>query len=379
MSKSRIRLMTAASLCVVAVALLVFVSVSSAGSKAVNKQKATSAKDFGGMAGLIKAAKKEGKLTIVACPRNWADYGQIMDTFTKMYGIKITDNIPEGSSQDEVNQVNQLAGTSRQPDVVDLGANVMLANRALFAPYKVVNWAHIPANLKDKTGIWYADYAGYESIGYDANVVKPAPTDVKSLLNSAYKGMVALNGDPTGASAAFHGVVMAALANGGSADNIQPGLDFFKTLKHDGNFIPVNPTSATIAAGQTPIVIDWDYNQLGAKSTLPAGSAINWKWVVPKNDVVSSFYEQAVVKDCPHPAAARLWEEFLYSTAMNAGQNWFLRGGAHPVLQQWMTTAGTIDKKALAALPTVVGTPVTLTQAQLAAGQKLCQAQWPNL
>jgi len=249
----------------------------------------------------------------------------------------------------------------------------------LFTPYKVVNWKNIPASLKDSGGRWYADYTGYEAIGYDANVVKPAPTSVKSLMNSAYKGMVALNGDPTGASAAFNGVVMAALANGGTGNNIQPGITFFKQLKAAGNFIPVNPTSATIASGQTPIVIDWDYNQLGAKQSLPAGSAINWKWVVPANDVVSSYYEQAVVKNCPHPAAARLWEEYLYSTAKNGGQNWFLRGGAHPVLQQFMTKNGTIDKTALNSLPKVVGTPVQLTQEQLQVGQTLLKAQWPNL
>jgi putative spermidine/putrescine transport system substrate-binding protein len=379
MFKSRIRFMTTASLCVVAVALLVFVSVSSASTKAVNKQKATSAKAFGGMAGLIKAAKKEGKLNVIALPDNWADYGQIMKQFSKQYGIKITSQNPNGNSQDEVNAVNQLAGTGRQPDVVDLGANVMLNNQALFAPYKVVNWAHIPANLKQKTGIWYADYTGYESIGYDANVVKPAPTTMKDLLKSAYKGMVALNGDPTTASAAFNGVVMAAVANGGSANNIQPGIDFFKQLKHDGNLLPVDPTPATIASGQTPIVIDWDYNQLGAKQSLPSGSSINWKWVVPANDVVSSYYEQAIVKGCPHPAAARLWQEYLYSTAMTGGQNWWLRGGAHPVFQGWMTQTGTIDKKALAAAPKVTGTPVQLSQAQLVAGQALVKAQWPNL
>jgi putative spermidine/putrescine transport system substrate-binding protein len=328
------------------------------------------------MDGLVKAAQAEGALNVIALPDNWADYGQIMAAFQQKYGIKITSENPNGNSQDEVNAVKQLKGTSRQPDVVDLGANVMLANTDLFAPYKVAEWDQIPADLKDPTGIWYADYTGYESIGYDANVVKPAPTSVNDLLKPAYKGKVALNGDPTTASAAFNGVVMAALANGGSADNIQPGIDFFKKLKQVGNFLPVDPTPATIASGQTPIVIDWDYNQLGAKQSLPSGSSVDWKWIVPKNDVVSSYYEQAIVKGCPHPAAARLWEEFLYSAT---GQNWWLKGGAHPVLQQWMTSNGTIDKVTLSQMPPVVGTPVQLNQDQLAKGQALVQAQWPNL
>jgi len=369
--------MTALIVGAVIVAVLAFAAVAyGSTTRAVNKQTAQSANAFGGMAALVQAAKKEGKLNVIALPNNWADYGQLIAAFQKKYGIKITSENPNGNSQDEVNAVNQLKGTSRQPDVVDLGANVMLANVNLFTPYRVVEWTHIPTALKDAKARWYADYAGYESIGYDANVVKPAPTSVKSLLGSAYKHMVALNGDPTTASAAFNGVVMAALANGGSANNIQLGINFFKSLKGAGNFLPVDPTPATIASGQTPIVIDWDYNQLGAKQSLPSGSSINWKWIVPKNDIVSSFYEQAIVKNCPHPAAARLWQEFLYSTT---GSNWWLRGGAHPVLQQWMTSNGTIDKKALAALPKVVGTPIQLTQSQLTKGQALVQAQWPNL
>jgi len=380
MDSSRIRKMTALFATTVLVVVIAFAAVAyGANSRAVNKQKADSAKDFGGMKALIKAAKKEGKLNTIALPAMWANYGVIMKRFQKKYGIKITNAQPEASSQEEINAVLQLKGTSRMPDVLDLGANVALANTKLYAPYKVANWKHIPKGLKDSKGRWYADYTGYMAIGYDANVVKPAPTSVKSLSNAAYKGMVFLNGDPTAAAAAFNGVVMASLANGGSPNNMQPGITFFKNLKASGNFQTVNPTAATIAAGQTPIVIDWDYNQLGAKNSLPQGSSINWKWIVPKNNVVSSYYIQAIVKGCPHPAAARLWQEFLYSNAKDGGQNEFLRGGAHPVLQQWMTKTGTIDKKTLKKMPKVTGTPVQLTQAQVAKGQALCAQQWPNL
>ena len=52
---------------------------------------------------------------------------------------------------------------------------------------------------------------------------------------------------------------MASVANGGSADDIAPGVDFFKKLNDAGNFLPVDPTAATIESGQTPVVIDWDY------------------------------------------------------------------------------------------------------------------------
>lgn len=332
---------------------------------------ATSAAYFGGMAGLVKAAQKEGTLNVIALPPDWADYGQIISSFEAKYHIKVNSAQPDGNSTDEVNAVMQLRGTNRAPDVVDLGSNVMIANVNLFTPYKVAEWNEIPANLKDPNGTWYADYAGYESIGYNPAKV-PAPTSVNDLLKPAYKGMVALNGNPLQASAGFHGVVMAALANGGSASNIAPGVSFFTKLSKSGNLLPVDPTPATIVSGATPVVIDWDYNNEAAAAEAKA-KGITWKTIIPANDVVAAYYEQAINKDAPHPAAARLWEEYLYSTV---GQNWWLRGGAHPVLENVMIKDGTIDKAALAAQPTAIGTPVALTQDQLSAGQAYLQAHW---
>jgi putative spermidine/putrescine transport system substrate-binding protein len=163
------------------------------------------------------------------------------------------------------------------------------------------------------------------SIGYDAGRV-PAIARVEDLLKPEFKGKVALNGNPTQASAGFHGVMMAALANGGSADNVEPGLEFFKKLKAAGNFLPVDPTPATIASGETPVVIDWEYLNVAQSKQLEG--QIDWKLAVPEGAVVGAYYVQAINKDAPHPAAARLWQEFLYS---DEGQNIWLRGFARPV------------------------------------------------
>src|SRR6478672_12629737 len=196
------------------------------------------------------------------------------------------------------------------------------------------------------------------SIGYDAGKVR-APASVTDLLKPGYNGKFALNGDPTKAGAAFSGVVMASLGNGGSADDVSKGVDFFKKLKAAGNFLPVDPTPATIESGQTPVVIDWDYLNV-AQGTKLKGK-VDWKTVVPPNAAVGGYYVQAINKDAPHPAAARLWEEFLYS---DQGQNLWLKGGARPVRAEEMAQAGTIDKTAYAALPKVSGTPVFITEAQ---------------
>jgi putative spermidine/putrescine transport system substrate-binding protein len=340
----------------------------------VSASKATSAAGFGGMDALVAAAKAEGALNVIALPRTWANYGAIMDAFTAKYGIKITDANPDGSSQDELNAVKQLGASNRAPDVLDVGqaAAVNGAAANLFAPYQVATWADIPAGQKDSTGRYYNDYGGYISIGYDADKVKVAPTSLKSLDDPQYKNQVALNGDPTKANAALSGVYAAAIANGGSLDNIQPGLDFFAHLKSDGVFVPVEATQATIQSGQTPITLDWDYLQASAAAGLKS-KGVNWKVVVPSDALFGGFYNQAISASAPHPAAARLWEEFLYSTD---GQNLWLQGQARPAELTAMQTAGTADATALAALPPVTGTPQFPTQAQITTASNLVVAGW---
>jgi putative spermidine/putrescine transport system substrate-binding protein len=331
---------------------------------------AASAADLGGMDALVTAAKKEGQLNVIALPPDWANYGEIIKAFGDKYGIKVNSAQPDAASQDEINAANQLKGQGGAPDVFDLGGAVAAANTALFAPYKVATFADIPDNLKDANGTWTNDYGGYMSIGYDSGKV-PAPASVADLLKPQYKGKVALNGDPTQAGAAFSGVVMAALGSGGSADDIAPGVDFFGKLKKAGNFLPVDPTPATVESGQTPLVIDWDYLNVAQGAKLKG--KLDWKTVVPANAVVGSYYVQAINKGAPHPAAARLWEEFLYS---DQGQNLWLKGGARPVRADAMQKAGTIDATAFAALPKVQGTPVFLTDAQTTKAKDYLASNW---
>ena len=180
---------------------------------------ATSAEELGGMDALVEAAKEEGTLNVIALPPDWANYGEMISTFSEKYGITVDSAQPDASSQDEINAAEQLAGTDRAPDVFDLGSAVARANVDLFAPYQVETWDEIPDELKDPEGRHVSDYTGFMSIGYDAGSV-PAPTSVEDLLGPEYKGKVALNGDPTQAGAAFNGVVMAAIGTGGSADDI---------------------------------------------------------------------------------------------------------------------------------------------------------------
>lgn len=344
---------------------------SGSGAKAAT---ATSAQAMGGMDALVKAAKAEGTLNVIALPPSWANYGAMLKAFTDKYGIKINSALPDGSSSDELAAVTSQKGQSRAPDVLDVGGSYALqaAAQNLLAPYQVATWGDIPDNQKDPKGNWYNDYGGFISFGCNMSKVKVCPTTFKELLDPQYAKQVALNGNPTKAAAAFSGVWAASLANGGSLDDIGKGIDFFGKVKKAGNFNPVEVTPATLQSGETPISIDWDYVNAGMVSTLQK-AGVTLKVNVPTDGVFGSFYDQAISKFAPHPAAARLWEEFLYS---DQGQNIWLQGLSRPVRLPAMQKAGTADPTALKALPQVQGTVEFPSQDQTKAAQKVVADRW---
>jgi putative spermidine/putrescine transport system substrate-binding protein len=329
----------------------------------------------GGMNALVAAAKKEGHLNVITLPSDWANYGTIMKDFQAKYGITITDENPDGTSQDELNAIAQTKGQSRAPDVVDVGTAFAAKGETDgdWAPYEVQTWSDIPSDSKASDGDYYADYGGYVAIGYDAAKVKTPPTSFKDLLNPEYKNMIALNGSPTEAGAAFAGVYAAALANGGSFGNIAPGVSYFKQLKQVGNFVPVTGSATTMESGQTPILVWWDY--LLASEVAP--SVKDLKIVIPSDAHYASYYDQAISKYAPDPAAARLWEEYLYSTT---GQNLFLEGGTRPIELPSLVSAGTVNKQAYAALPPAPsGTTTFPSIAQQNTAENVVAQQWPTV
>jgi putative spermidine/putrescine transport system substrate-binding protein len=330
----------------------------------------------GGMADLIKNAKKEGKLNAIALPRDWANYGELMDTFTKKYGISITDDNPDGSSAQENEAIRSLKGDSRAPDAVDVGVSFAIAgaNEGLYAKYFPSTYKTIPRAMKDTRGFWMGDYWGAISIGYNQNLISNPPKTWKDLLKPEYKGKVALNGSPLTSNSAVSGVIAAAIANGGSASDVGPGIDFFAQLKKSGNFIPVQTTPATVASGQTPISIDWDYNNLAYIKGAPSA---RWGVSIPSDGVYGGYYAQAVNATAPHPYAARLWQEFIYS---DQGQILYLKGFAHPARFNDLAQRKVLPKSLLSALPA----PSLYAKAKFASiGQQtkakaLIAAQWPT-
>jgi putative spermidine/putrescine transport system substrate-binding protein len=249
-------------------------------------------------------ARKEGHLNTIALPAEWANYGEILSTFHKKYGSGVTSANPEGSSEQENQAIVTLKGDATAPDVVDVSPAAAVAGTeaGLYARYVVSDFASIPRSMKGTRGYWCGDYWGTMSIGYNQALVKNAPARWNDLLRPEYKGKVALAGSPVESTAASAAVIAASLASGGSLKNVVPGIDFFATLKKSGNLLPVSATPVTVASGETPIAIDWDYTNLAYASALPS---LKWKVVIPADGVYGTYWAQAINANAPHPWTAR--------------------------------------------------------------------------
>jgi putative spermidine/putrescine transport system substrate-binding protein len=354
------------------VALAIPVVQSSSASAATNYSKITSASQGGGIAGLAAACKKEGQLNVIALPLYWANYGGMIDGFKKTYGVKVDEANPEGSSQEEIDAAVTNKGTNRSPDVFDIGLAVAVKylNTATFAPYKVKMWNYLQfAQIVDPSAQVTPNYTGTMTIGYSGTL--GTITKLDDLLDPKFKGKIALNGDPLGSSAAMNGIFMINKALGGTFDDVSKGVEFFAKLKAAGNFINVNPTEATIASGQTPVVIDNGYIQAGVIKQMAAAGKV-WKMFTPA--AVGSTYNSAVSAWAPHPACARLWMEYTLSEA--GADNWAL-GGATPTL--WVHLLKT--KRASAAGKAAIGNSKVVaekaTSDQTAKARAYLKTAWP--
>jgi putative spermidine/putrescine transport system substrate-binding protein len=367
----------------IAVAALAFAACSSTGGSTAPSSGAGASVAPGGSAAagidpaLVTAAQAEGALTTIALPRDWCNYGAAIDGFTKKYNIKITGLNPGGGSKDELAAItaNKANPGPAAPDVVDVGLafGPQGVDQGLFQPYKVATWASIPDSAKAADGSWYGDYFGVMSFEVNTKVVTNVPKDWPDLLKPDYKKSVALFGDPLASNQAQSAVWAAALSvNGGNLDSVQEGLNFFKQLNDAGNFVPVIASTATVASGNTPIRLGWTYNALADKDKLKDNPPITV--VVPTSGRFGGMYVQAISKYAPHPNAAKLWMEYLYS---DEGQNIWLSGYCNPIRYDDMAAKGTLDPTALAKLPESKGTKLP-TLDQITAASKAITAGWPT-
>ena len=344
------------------------------GTDAMTETSAAPAVD---MDALVAAAQAEGTLSVIALPRDWCNYGEVIDSFKEKYGLEVNELNPDAGSGDEIEAIkaNQDNTGPQAPDVIDVGFSFGESAKAegLIQPYMVSTWDSIPDDAKDAEGYWYGDYYGVLSFMVNTDVISEVPQDWGDLLSADYVNSIGVSGDPRTSNQAIQTVFASTLANGGSLDDAQPGLDFFAELNAAGNLVPVIANQALVAKGETPIRITWDYLALAGRDELDGNPPI--EVVIPATGRFAGVYVQAISAYAPHPNAAKLWMEHLYS---DEGQIMWLKGYCHPIREQDLRDRDVIPADLLEKLPSVEGA-VFPSADQLDAAKTLITENWDSV
>lgn len=330
-----------------------------------------------GLEELVAAAQAEGELTTIALPRDWCNYGEVIDSFSAKYGIKVNELDPNAGSGDELEAIkaNKDNKGPQAPDVIDVGFafGPQAQEEGLLQPYKVSTWDTIPDSAKDPDGYWYGDYYGVMAFLVNKDVVANSPQSWLDLAKPEYNGQFALSGDPRTSNQAILSIQAASLANGGTLADPTAGLDLMAQVNQAGNLVPVIALPGTVALGETPITAVWDYNALSWADGFAGNPAT--EVVIPTDGRIAGVYLQGISAYAPHPNAAKLWMEHLYS---DEGQLMWMKGYCRPIREADLRERGVIPEEIAAKIPDASGV-VFPTLEELVDGKQVIVDNWDTV
>lgn len=274
---------------------------------------------------MIEKAKQEGKVESVGMPDTWANWGDTWKEINELYGLTHTD--VDMSSAEEL-AVFESEKNNATKDIGDVGQafGPIAEEKGLTLPYKTSYWDDIPDWAKDDNGDWIIGYYGTIAIITNKNLVSEAPKSFADILKGDY--MVGV-GDVVKASQAQNAVLSAAIASGGSESNIQPGIDYFKTLAEQGRLDKGELSLARLEKGEIAVALLWDYNALGYRDQFKANNPnSNFEVNIPQDGSIQSGYCTVINAYTTRPYAAALAREYILS---DEGQINLAIGYAKPV------------------------------------------------
>jgi iron(III) transport system substrate-binding protein len=254
---------------------------------------------------LLAAAKKEGKVvwyTSLAIPSSTA----ISHYFQNKYkGIEV--EVHRNGSQRVLQRFMQEASAGlKNGDIVhtsDAGHFELLKDKGMLLKFTPQAVAAFPDGFKDKAGFYYGMRATLSVIAHNPKIVaeKDAPQTWKDLLNPKWSGKMVT------AHPGYSGIIMTHVL---ALVNVY-GWDYFRDLAKNKLHIvqSANDPAGVVASGERPVGVN------GAEyfyyKTLKQGNPI--KIIYPKEGVPLVVSPVAIAKDAPHPNAAKLFTEFIFS------------------------------------------------------------------
>ena len=254
---------------------------------------------------LVQAARKEGKVvwhTSLAIPSSTA----ISHYFQNKYkGIEV--EVHRNGSQRVLQRFMQEATAGlKNADIVhtsDAGHFELLKDKGMLLKFTPQGVTAFPDGFKDKAGFYYGMRATLSVMAHNPKIVaeKDAPQTWKDLLNPKWSGKMVT------AHPGYSGIIMTHVL---TLVNVY-GWDYFRDLAKNKLHIAqsANDPAGVVASGERPVGVN------GAEyfyyKTLKQGNPI--KIIYPKEGVPLVVSPVAIAKDAPHPNAAKLFTEFIFS------------------------------------------------------------------
>jgi len=293
------------------------------------------------------------------CPPEWADWATQIKAIKQATGITVP-----GDNKNSGQALASLAAERGNPvaDVVYYGVTfgIQADKDNLIQAYKPANWDKIPDGMKDPNGKWFAIHSG--TLGFMVNVDalrgKPVPKSWNDLLKPEYRGMVGYL-DPSSAFVGYVGAVALNGALGGTLDNFDPAIGWFKKMQANKPIVPKQTAYARVLSGEIPILIDYDFNAYRAKYKDEANVA----FVIPAEGTIAVPYTMSLVANAPHADNGRKVLDFTLS---DAGQAIWANAFLRPVRAE--TISAEAQKKFLPAAD--YARAGTVDYAQMAAAQR---------
>ena len=274
------------------------------------------------LAALEKAARAEGKISSLGMPDDWANWKATWADLGRRHGLAHVDS--DMSSAEEI--AKMLAeGKNGTADIGDVGFEfgAIARQRGVTAAFKPSTWAQIPPWAKDADGHWALAYTGTVAFAVNTKRIGGSLTSWKELFASPARVDI---GEVGRAAQANAGVLAAALALGGDEDRLDAALKAFAQMSRQGRLLSVNPTPALMERGEADVFVMWDFNALAYRDKIP--NKADYTVLIPSDGSVTSGYTTVINAHAPHPNAARLAREFIFS---DAGQLNLARGFARPI------------------------------------------------
>ena len=256
---------------------------------------------------LIEAAKKEGEVVWYTVLIVNQAVRPLQDAFEKKYpGIKL-----KYARADEVPQAAKILAEAQagkvQADVFNgLTNSIALKRAGILAQYVPPAAAQLPPDLKDKDGYWHAILQYVFAPGINTTLVSKAsaPKTYQDLLDPKWRGKMAWNPNSMAGALGFIGNTLLSMGN-------ERGMDYLNALAKQ-KVVNIEASSRAILdqviAGEYPmgLMMFNNHTVISARKGAPS----DWLPLEPAPVALDGI---GVLKDAPHPNAARLLVDFVTS------------------------------------------------------------------